>query len=130
MRCSKCGAENAEPKKFCGECGAAFVPREDRPVPGEPGVYYCARHQKDTTRVRCGRCEKPVCTRCAIHGPVGVRCRECAKNRVPVRPMGLLHSAGQGLEQNGPRMVWYAALWVLIISVVSNLFGGFGGGDS
>jgi hypothetical protein len=130
MRCAKCGAANPEGKKFCGDCGVAFVAREDVPVPGQPGVYYCSKHKKETTRVTCGRCEKPVCTRCAIHGPVGVRCRECAKNRVPIRPRGVLHSAGQGLQSGAGRTVWYLAVWYFVVSFISNLFGGFGGHDS
>jgi len=131
MRCSKCNAENTDGKKFCGDCGAAFVAREEAvPVPGEPGAYFCAKHRKEPTRITCGRCETPICTRCAVHGPVGVRCRECAKNRVPIRPMGVLHGAGRQLEQNGGRVVWYMAIWYFIVSAVTSLFGGFGGHDT
>jgi hypothetical protein len=125
MRCAKCGSENPAGKKFCGDCGgplpevAAAVA-----VEGEPGVYYCAKHKKEKTRVRCGRCETPVCPKCVVHGPVGVRCRECAKNRVPIRPMGVLHSAGQEIGSNAGRTVWYLALWAIVVSFITNLFGG------
>ncbi len=129
MRCSKCGSEAAEVKKFCAECGAPFVAREEAvPVPGEAGAYYCHRHKKEPTRVTCGRCEAPVCTRCAVHGPVGVRCRECAKNRVPLRPMGVLHSAGKTMDSPAGRTVWYLAIWYFVVNTFTNLFGG--GGDS
>ncbi len=50
-------------------------------VAGEPGVYWCARHRKTKTRLRCGRCETPVCPRCTVYGPTGARCRDCASNR-------------------------------------------------
>ncbi len=50
-------------------------------VPGEEGVYYCWRHRKVTTRLRCGRCEKPICPKCTRMGPTGARCVECASNR-------------------------------------------------
>ena len=50
-------------------------------VPGEPGVWFCARHQNTTTRLRCGRCEKPICPKCTVMGPVGARCRDCLSNR-------------------------------------------------
>jgi hypothetical protein len=50
-------------------------------VPGEPGVYWCARHKKVKTRLRCGRCETPICPQCTVMGPTGARCRNCASNR-------------------------------------------------
>lgn len=50
-------------------------------VPGEPGVYWCAKHQKTQTRLRCGRCEKPICPKCTVYGPTGARCRICVSNK-------------------------------------------------
>lgn len=50
-------------------------------VPGEPGVYFCARHRKVKVRLRCGRCETPICARCTMMTPVGARCRNCGLNR-------------------------------------------------
>lgn len=45
----------------------------------EPGPLYCYRHPDRETWVRCGRCDQPICTRCSMHGPVGLRCRTCGK---------------------------------------------------
>ena len=42
---------------------------------------YCPRHPKNETNLRCGRCEKLVCTECMVHTPVGVRCQDCGKLR-------------------------------------------------
>ena len=50
-------------------------------IPGEPGVYFCARHKNVKTRLRCGRCEKPICPKCTTYGPTGARCRDCASNK-------------------------------------------------
>jgi hypothetical protein len=50
-------------------------------VPGEAGVWWCPRHRKVQTRLRCGRCEKPICPKCTRMGPTGARCLECASNR-------------------------------------------------
>lgn len=50
-------------------------------VPGEPGVYFCARHKKVKVRLRCGRCETPICARCTVMTAVGARCRDCGSNR-------------------------------------------------
>ena len=41
----------------------------------------CANHPRVQTVVSCGRCDKPLCTRCMIYTPVGVRCRDCAQLR-------------------------------------------------
>jgi len=40
---------------------------------------FCYRHPQRETWVRCGRCERPICTGCAMQGPVGLRCRQCGK---------------------------------------------------
>jgi hypothetical protein len=38
----------------------------------------CARHPKVETALSCGKCGTPICPNCTIHGPVGLRCRDCA----------------------------------------------------
>jgi hypothetical protein len=43
----------------------------------DTGPLYCYRHPKSETYVRCGRCDQPICPRCAVQGPVGFRCRQC-----------------------------------------------------
>lgn len=40
-------------------------------------VQTCANHPNVETVLRCNRCGKPICTRCAVQTPVGYRCREC-----------------------------------------------------
>lgn len=54
---------------------------EDLQVHGEPGVYFCARHKTVKTRLRCGRCETPICPKCTQYGPTGARCKTCLSNR-------------------------------------------------
>jgi hypothetical protein len=43
----------------------------------DTGPLYCYRHPKSETYVRCGRCDEPICPKCAVQGPVGFRCRQC-----------------------------------------------------
>jgi len=50
-------------------------------VPGETGVYFCARHKNTRTRLRCGSCEKPICPKCTQYGPTGARCADCLSLR-------------------------------------------------
>jgi len=48
---------------------------------GTEVARYCARHPTVETVVSCGRCDQPVCPRCMIFTPVGVRCSSCAQVR-------------------------------------------------
>lgn len=50
--------------------------------PTEP--LYCANHPNVETRLRCNRCEKPICARCAVQTPTGYRCRECVRGQQKV----------------------------------------------
>ena len=61
----------------------------------------CAYHPKVETLLRCSKCEKPICSRCAILTPVGSRCRQCAGlRRLPTfdaRPVDILRAVGAAL---------------------------------
>jgi hypothetical protein len=55
----------------------AVGPPPSDEVPLDDEVLYCANHPGVETMLRCNRCGKPICTRCAVQTPVGYRCREC-----------------------------------------------------
>jgi hypothetical protein len=40
-------------------------------------VLFCANHPQTPTSLRCNRCEKPICPKCAVQTPTGYRCKEC-----------------------------------------------------
>jgi hypothetical protein len=44
-------------------------------------VFYCARHPSTETLLRCGRCDTPICPKCAVFTDVGARCPDCAPRR-------------------------------------------------
>ena len=46
---------------------------------GEGDALFCYRHPDRETYISCGRCDRPICTSCAMLGPVGARCKECGK---------------------------------------------------
>lgn len=46
-------------------------------VPPDDYVLHCANHPNVETMLRCNRCGKPICSRCAVGTPVGYRCRQC-----------------------------------------------------
>lgn len=48
------------------------------------GELRCAYHPHTPTRLRCGRCDKPVCAQCVATTSVGLRCRDCARARPTV----------------------------------------------
>jgi hypothetical protein len=41
----------------------------------------CAFHPKRETSLRCNRCGRPICIKCATHTPTGYRCPECIKSQ-------------------------------------------------
>jgi hypothetical protein len=41
----------------------------------------CAFHPKIETQLRCNRCGKPICIKCATHTPTGYRCPECIRSQ-------------------------------------------------
>ena len=43
----------------------------------EPATLYCENHPHVETSLRCNRCEKPICIKCAVQTPTGYRCKEC-----------------------------------------------------
>ncbi len=44
----------------------------------------CHWHPDRETGLRCGNCGKPICFECMRHHPVGIRCKECAREvRLP-----------------------------------------------
>jgi MFS family permease len=45
---------------------------------------FCANHPNRETTLRCNRCGKPICASCAVHTPVGYRCRECLSGQQKV----------------------------------------------
>ncbi len=55
------------------------------PAPTEPITadhevkLYCTVHPDVETTLRCNRCGRPMCTRCAVRTPVGYRCKECVR---------------------------------------------------
>jgi hypothetical protein len=47
----------------------------------EPSILYCANHPGTETTLRCNRCEKPICSKCAVLTPTGYRCKECVRGQ-------------------------------------------------
>lgn len=50
-------------------------------VETDPGLLYCYRHPDVQTGLRCNRCNKPICPKCARRTPVGFRCPDCIREQ-------------------------------------------------
>lgn len=42
-------------------------------------IHYCQVHPDIETELRCNKCERYMCAKCAVSTPVGYRCRECVR---------------------------------------------------
>ncbi len=50
----------------------------------DPTALYCYRHPERETMLRCARCERPICSDCAVLTPTGYRCKECIRGQQKV----------------------------------------------
>ncbi len=47
----------------------------------DTGISVCYRHPQVETGLRCNRCNKPICPKCARRTPVGFRCPDCIREQ-------------------------------------------------
>lgn len=73
---------------------------------------YCAKHTKVETSVTCASCGTPICTKCMVYTPVGVKCRECGLSR------------GGTLFTIRPERMILAAVTALVAGAIAALLGG------
>jgi hypothetical protein len=77
--------------------------------------------------VHCGKCDRPICVRCMIQTPVGMRCRECAQlRRLPqfdVDARLLSRSAAGGLAASV--LSWLLISYVSYLSFFAAIAVGF-----
>src|SRR4030065_2669842 len=85
----------------------------------------CANHPDRETTLRCNRCGKPICTKCAVHTPVGYRSRECVRGQQTIfetaraidYPIaGVVAAVGVGL---GTSVLTVLSFWGLIVAPVA-----------
>lgn len=76
---------------------------------------YCANHPKVETLLRCNRCGKPICLRCAERTPVGYRCSDCIRGQQAV-----FYSATRGNQAAG-------SIVALVLGIVLGVVAYFAG---
>jgi len=59
------------------------IPETDLIPAAEPDedIITCPVHPREVATLRCNRCGRPMCTKCAVRTPVGYRCRECVRQQ-------------------------------------------------
>src|SRR3972149_9154964 len=61
----------------------------------------CAQDPDVETNLRCSNCGRPVCPKCMVYTPVGIKCPECARLRgravAGPKPIYYVRAAGAGL---------------------------------
>lgn len=72
-----------------------------------PDTLYCANHPQTPTSLRCNRCEKPICIKCARLTPTGYRCKECVS----------------GQQKTFDTAQWYDYPLVFVVSLVISFAG-------
>jgi membrane associated rhomboid family serine protease len=82
-------------------------PRTDQLL-DESEETYCYGHPDTPTKLRCSRCDRPICGRCAIPASVGQHCPECVAEARRSRP-----KVRTALAANAP-----AVLVLLVTNVV------------
>ncbi len=48
---------------------------------GDDANITCPRHPKEVTALRCASCGVPICPKCLVQTPVGMKCRDCGTQR-------------------------------------------------
>ena len=43
-------------------------------------ALFCYNHPNRETLLRCNKCDRPICTECAILTPTGYSCKECVRS--------------------------------------------------
>ena len=78
---AKAGLAMIEQKLAANSAGAQPAPPAKSTGTPETGLAYCYRHPDVETGLRCNRCGRPICPKCARRTPVGFRCPDCIREQ-------------------------------------------------
>jgi len=61
----------------------------------------CERHPDVETNISCANCDRPICPKCMVYTPVGIKCRDCARQTgravAGPKPIYYVRAAGAAL---------------------------------
>jgi hypothetical protein len=85
---------------------------------------YCANHPGVETSLRCNKCGKPICAKCAVRTPTGYRCKECVRGQLKVFETAQWLDYALGFFTAGI-LSFLASLLVGLISGIAGIFAWF-----
>jgi hypothetical protein len=85
---------------------------------------YCANHPGEETSLRCNKCGKPICARCAVRTPTGYRCKECVRGQQKIFETAEWYDYALGFATGGI-LSFLASLLVGLISGIAGIFAWF-----
>jgi len=85
----------------------------------DAGIGVCYRHPDTETGLRCNRCGKFICPKCAIRTPVGFRCPDC------IREQEDKYFSGSKLDYVIAAVIAFP-LSLVVAGLFTTILGGFG----
>ena len=82
------------------------MPIEDRTGKRNPSL--CTWHPRRETNLSCSSCDRPICTECVVHAPVGMRCPEC----------WYMRRGGIGKRAYGDKRVFKGCIILLLVGLI------------
>src|SRR3989304_6573298 len=93
----------------------------------QPPTLYCVNHPDVETTLRCNRCGKPICAKCAILTPTGYRCKDCVRNQQKSFETAewydylLAFGVAITLSYIGSRLVRYLGFFTLFVAPIAGV---------
>lgn len=90
-------------------------------------TLYCANHPDIETTLRCNRCEKPICAKCAVRTPTGYRCKDCVRTQQKSFETAawydylLASGIGLILSYVGSRLVSYVGFFTIFVAPIAGV---------
>jgi len=92
-----------------------------------PLPVFCSIHPEVETTLRCNRCEKPICPKCAVATPTGYRCKECVRGQQKIFETALAQDYILGgivaaiLAFIGARIIPFMFFFTIILSPIAGV---------
>jgi len=91
----------------------------------ELNTLYCANHPNVETTLRCNRCEKAICARCAVKTPTGYRCKECVKSQMKIFDTAVWYDYPFGFAAAAVLSLIASSLMSVLLAFIGIFFGVF-----